>query len=212
MLNPAPMAYTFDNRLRASVADNLARFERAPVRRPELKRAAVAVTLVEQAGTAAFLLTRRAARLNAHAGQWALPGGRLDSGETEEEAARRELHEELGLDLPASALLGLLDDYPTRSGYLITPALFWAGDAADLAPNPHEVAAVHRIPLAELDRPDSPEFVTIPESDRPVIRVRVRGSQIHAPTAAVIYQFREVALHGRPTRVAHYEQPVWAWR
>jgi hypothetical protein len=35
---------------------------------------------------------------------------------------------------------------------------------------------------------------------------------IHAPTAAVIYQFRELAVHGRTTRVAQYEQPVFAWR
>jgi hypothetical protein len=52
----------------------------------------------------------------------------------------------------------------------------------------------------------------IPESDRPVLRMPVGDSWIAAPTAAVLYQFREVAVQGRSTRVAHYEQPVFAWR
>ena len=75
-----------------------------------------------------MLLTRRAAGLRAHRGQWALPGGRCDEGETPVEAALRELHEELGLELGPDDVLGLLDDYPTRSGYLITPVVVWAAD------------------------------------------------------------------------------------
>src|SRR5581483_11819763 len=73
------------------------------------------------AGGPAVLLTRRASRLRAHAGQWALPGGRVDPGEEPVTAAFRELVEELDLRLDPSALLGVLDDYPTRSGYVITP-------------------------------------------------------------------------------------------
>jgi len=73
-------------------------------------------------------------------------------------------------------------------------------------------ARVHIVPLEDLDAPDVPRFVSIPESDRPVIQVPLLGSLIHAPTAAVIYQMREVVSHGRATRVDHLEQPVWAWR
>jgi len=57
-----------------------------------------------------------------------------------------------------------------------------------------------------------PILVTIPESERPVIQMPLLGTLIHAPTAAVLYQLREVVLHGRATRVDHFEQPVWAWR
>ena len=39
----------------------------------------------------------------------------------------------------------------------------------------------------------------------------VIGFAIHAPTAALIFQLREVALHGRSTRVAHYDGPVFTW-
>jgi len=192
---------------------NLAAFDRRPAALEGRKAAAVAVVLLpDDEGRGCFLLTKRSPTLRAHTGQWALPGGRMDSGETPEGAALRELDEEVGLKLGAATALGLLDDYPTRSGFVITPVVFWADDPGALAPNPAEVARVHLVPLEDLDAPDVPRFVTIPESDRPVIQMPLLGSLIHAPTAAVIYQMREVVAHGRPTRVDHLEQPVWAWR
>ncbi|MFP5019177.1 NUDIX hydrolase [Pseudonocardia phyllosphaerae] len=183
------------------------------------RAAAVTMTLVPLSGATGdgpladelgFLLTRRAASLRAHSGQWALPGGRIDAGETAEQAGRREVSEEVGLDLGPDRVLGLLDDYPTRSGYVITPIVLWAGDAGEPEPNPDEVAELHRLPLAEIDH--EPRFLTIPESDAPVIQVPLLGRYVHAPTGAVLHQFREVVLQGRPTRVAHLEQPVFAWK
>ena len=164
------------------------------------------------AGGPAVLLTRRAATLRAHGGQWALPGGRVDHGESASDAARRELHEELGLLLPEGAVLGVLDDYPTRSGYVITPFVLWGGEDPALVPDPSEVRSVHRISFRELRRPDSPRFVTIPESDRPVVQLPIGGDLLHAPTGAVLLQFRRVVLEGVCERVAGYEQPVFAWR
>ncbi|MBC6438837.1 MAG: CoA pyrophosphatase [Rhodospirillales bacterium] len=199
--------------LRAAMAQRLDAFKCQPQEDEGLKRAAVTMTVISDSrGRGAFILTRRAPRMNRHAGQWALPGGRLDPGETPEEAALRELEEEVNLSLPPDAVLGRLDDYPTRSGYLITPVVIWAGERVELVPNPDEVASIHRVRFSILFRPGSPEFVEIPESDRPVIRMPMLGSKIHAPTAAVMYQFREVALAGRDTRVAHLEQPVFAWK
>jgi 8-oxo-dGTP pyrophosphatase MutT (NUDIX family) len=159
----------------------------------------------------ALLLTRRASGLRAHSSQWALPGGRCDAGETPVAGALRELHEELGLELTPEDVLGQLDDYPTRSGYLITPVVAWAADSAKLKPNPAEVRSVHRIALSDIEQLEAFDFVTIPQSARRVIRFRHAGQYIHAPTAALIYQFREV-LAGRDTRVAELEQPVFAWK
>jgi hypothetical protein len=82
----------------------------------------------------------------------------------------------------------------------------------ELRANPLEVAAVYRVALDELERPEVPHLRRIPESDRPVLSVPLLGTQIHAPTAAFLYQLREVALWGRETRVALYDQPVFAWR
>jgi 8-oxo-dGTP pyrophosphatase MutT (NUDIX family) len=164
-------------------------------------------------GGAAFLLCRRAPRMNSHGGQWALPGGRVDPGETAEETALRELDEELGVRLPPEAVLGRLDDYGTRSGYVMTPVVVWGGAHLELRPNPDEVAHAYRIGLHQLCRPDSPRFVTIPESPRPVVQVPLGGDLIHAPTGAVLVQFRWVALDGRlHERVDEFEQPVFAWR
>jgi 8-oxo-dGTP pyrophosphatase MutT (NUDIX family) len=164
------------------------------------------------AGGAAVILTRRATEMRAHAGQWALPGGRLDPGESALDGALRELHEELRLELGPQALIGTLDDYPTRSGYVITPVVLWAGGHTEIHPDPREVRSVHRVSFSELCRPDSPRFVTIPESDRPVVQIPIGGDLIHAPTGAVLLQFRRVAIEGVSERVHDYEQPVFAWR
>jgi 8-oxo-dGTP pyrophosphatase MutT (NUDIX family) len=208
-------SFRFDDALRAEISARLDKFE---VRRSsdagQLKRAAVAVVVVEAeaGGEAAFLLTKRTPRLRSHGGQWALPGGRVDSGETIQQTALRELHEELGVEASAGDVLGSLDDYPTRSGYLIAPVVMWLPARVRVTPNPAEVAAAYRVRCAELFRPDSPEIVPIPESDRPIIRLPLPMAKVNAPTAAVLYQFKEVALAGRATRVDHFEQPVFAWR
>jgi mutator protein MutT len=196
---------------KATLAQRIAAFDRQEHPIDGRKPAAVAVTVVTDDDGPGILVTRRAAKLRAHAGQWALPGGRIDARETPEEAALRELDEELGLALAADVVLGRLDDYSTRSGYRITPVVMWAGDVGhEIRPNPGEVASVHVARPADFDV--EPMFANIPESPDPIIRVPMLGAWIHAPTAAVVYQFREIAMHGRTTRVAHFEQPVFAWK
>ncbi|MCG5434061.1 CoA pyrophosphatase [Mycobacterium sp. MYCO198283] len=168
--------------------------------------------MVGVSGGAAFLLCRRASRLSSHAAQWALPGGRLDPGETAVQAALREVDEEVGIRLPESSVLGLLDDYPTRSGYVMTPVVIWGGGRLDPHPAPDEVVAVYRVGLHQLLRDDSPRFITIPESPRPVVQIPLGNDLIHAPTGAVLLQLRWLCLEGRHDPVDHLEQPVFAWK
>ena len=216
-----------DDALRETVAGRLAAWSLLTPDTSGLKLAAVALTVADE-GTgaqlrglrqakgwstdAALILTRRAKTLSGHAGQWALPGGRIDEGETPEQTALRELHEEVGLALPLDAVLGRLDPFVTRSGYAIQPVVVWAGEACGLKPNPAEVASIHRIPVREFLRDDAPILEPLEGSTHPVLKMPVGDNWIAAPTAALIYQFREVCVLDRPTRVAHYEQPKFAWK
>ena len=209
----------YNTTTRDRMSRNLSEFkiiDTKPVQEQAITRQAGVALIVlpdpEIPQNASLLLTRRATTLNTHKGQWALPGGRQDEGETLQQTAMRESHEEVGLDLCPADCLGQLDSYPTRSGYLITPFVFWPKQALSPKANPQEVASLHYIPLNQAYRDDLVTEMAIEESPRPVLRINLLEHQIHAPTAAVLLQFLEAAVRGKQTRVAHYEQPVWAWK
>jgi 8-oxo-dGTP pyrophosphatase MutT (NUDIX family) len=201
----------FGEDLRTTLSANLARFERRSAPAEGRHLASVAVVVVPDARErASVVLTVRAAGLRRHGGQWACPGGRRDPGETPEAAALRELEEEIGLSLYPEHVLGCLDDFPTRSGFVITPVVVW-GTGGPLRPDPREVAEIYLLPVEELT-PDRVVLHAGPENGRPMMGLSLRLGTLYAPTAAIIHQFAEVAVHGRDTRVAHFEQPRFAWR
>ncbi|WP_238421103.1 CoA pyrophosphatase [Gordonia sp. 'Campus'] len=195
---------------RQVAAARVERFERRTADVPGSRAASVVLAVAEKDGRQGIWLSKRPATMRRHAAQFALPGGRLDPGEDHVTAGLRELDEELGIQLPTSSVLGLLDDYPTRSGFVITPIVCWAEEYQEPTPNPDEVALLFFVTFEELLV--EPRFLSIPQSDLPVIQLPIVGSLVHAPTAAVIYQFAEVVLRDRATRVDGFEQPVFAWK
>lgn len=196
--------------LRLRLQERLNGFSRLAVDSSGLRRSAIAIVVVTtEPGNPGIVMTRRASRLGEHPGQYAFPGGRLDPGESGLDAARRELREEVGLDVEATAVMRLLDDDVTRSGYVMTPVVLWGGrgDESTLKSNEAEVEEAFVVQFADLGR--EPNVYAIPKSARLVINVPFLDSVLHAPSGAIMHQFAEVVIHGRVTRVADYEQPVF---
>ena len=225
--------FVHDNQLRDSIIARLGQFQRLDPPDQHLTPAAVVIGITphNETGSAGIFLTLRSSRLRKHAGQYALPGGKVDADESITDAALRELSEELGLKQQQDSVLGLLDDMPTQSGFIITPVVVWIEHRDSLNPNPDEVAGVYEIPLAELESldlninnesTDANLASRVPDdheennnaADNEVMSLYLPtvGTTVYSPTAAIIYQFREVAILGKSTRVAHFGQPTFAWR
>jgi mutator protein MutT len=227
---PGPLVPESINDFRVLADSRLGEFPRIEVPdAPGMRRAAVVLCVVEQAdGPLSVIVIKRAYR-GRNAGQWGLPGGRLDEGETPEQAAVRELHEELGLMADPTDLIGKLDDFPAASGFAITPIVMTLTDTTDLRPNPDEVHSVHLVDLARLAAEDTPRWVHTNDAVRQALRDNAPPTEetsllqmrlgpnmtIHAPTGALLWQFREIVLLGRTpsaARAADFIQPDWTHR
>jgi 8-oxo-dGTP pyrophosphatase MutT (NUDIX family) len=198
--------------LRARIEDHLAGFSRVALETAGRRRAAVAIVLSPTDQGPAYLLTRRALHMRRGAGNYALPGGNVEPGEDAIDAARRETEEEVGVRLPRSAALGKLDDFATLGGHVVTPVVFWTPRPLMLMPNPQEVHQAWFVPLSDLDHPRAPRRLRNPDGGPPLLRMFARGGWVNAPTAAWLYQFREVCLHGRECRTHAIGQPSWTAR
>ena len=194
---------------RRVAAGRLGSFEHTTVPdAPGLRRAGVVLCAVEHDGVPSVILIKRAYR-GRNAGQWGLPGGGLEDGETPEEAALRELNEEIGLTAGRGDVLGRLDDFPAASGFSITPIVVVLDDPGPPAPSPDEIHSVHYTSLRKLADDDTPRWV--PQEDGGHLLQMWLGPRwrVHAPTGAMLWQFREVVLLGRDARVADFVQPDW---
>ena len=190
----------------------LARFPRETLDLADRRPAAVAIVLSVRRGRLTYILTRRGMSMRRGAGNYALPGGGVDPGEDAIDAALRETAEELGVILHREMALGLLDDFLTLGGHVVTPVVFWSPDRLKLAPDPIEVHKAWFEPVDGLNHPDAPRAEPAPGGGEPILRMFANRSWINPPTAAWLYQFREVCLHDRHTRVGNVGQPGWTAR
>lgn len=197
---------------RAAIAANLAAFPRRALDPTGRRRAAVAIVLSARDGELTYLLTRRALTMRRGAGNYALPGGNLEPGEDAVTAAIRETSEELGVAITPREALGMLDDFLTLGGHVVTPVVFWSDETLSLNPDPTEVDRAWFEPVERLNHPDSPMSEDHPDGGEPILRMFADDNWINPPTAAWLYQFREVALHGRLIRVSMIGQPEWTAR
>ena len=159
---------------------------------PELRAeatipAAVLVGITDRSEPGVILTVRRE-HLRTHAGQIAFPGGRMDDGETPEQAALREADEELGLAAAAVGLVGSIEPYRTVTGYVVTPVIGVVAPDLDLMPHEHEVADCFEAPLAFLLDPRNQQrrSALFQGKERHYYEIIWNGRRIWGATAAMI--------------------------
>lgn len=118
------------------------------------RRAAVLMPLVKRS-TWRVILTQRPDTMPTHAGQIAFPGGRAEVGETALDAALRETNEEIGVPPYRINLLGRLPSFDANGDFRVTPYVGIVDPAAELNPDPREVADVFEVPFRYLMDPQN---------------------------------------------------------
>jgi 8-oxo-dGTP pyrophosphatase MutT (NUDIX family) len=162
---------------------------RLPGREGEPRSAAVLVPIVNRSDGLAVLFTERSADLPDHAGQISFPGGRVEPGDLDVDAAAlRETEEEIGLPRDRVTVLGRLADYETVTGYRVTPVVGWVEPPFPVIPDPVEVADVFEVPLAFLLEPiNQPRhFRMLGEIRRDYFAIPFRERYIWGATAAML--------------------------
>lgn len=162
--------------------------------------AAVALLLREQDGETLIPFIVRPGGMRAHAGQIALPGGVRDECDGSfADCARREAHEELGVLPEMVDVLGLLDDVPTPTGFVITPVVGELRGPGVYRPSPDEVSDVFEAPLSAFADPSRAEDMG--EREHWGIRYRLHAypygpHRIWGATARVLESLHEVLRTG----------------
>jgi 8-oxo-dGTP pyrophosphatase MutT (NUDIX family) len=185
---------------RAGHADDTIELHRDPriTGEMDLRPAAVLAAITERERPG-ILLIHRPSNMRAHPGQVAFPGGKIDPGESPEQAALREAWEELGIRPEVVRVIGSSDRYHTWSGYEITPVIALVPPDLDIVPNPTEVAQWFEAPLDHVLDPANHklEWIDWEGQPHPVYEIRWHEHSIWGVTAGVIVNLsRRLRWHG----------------
>ncbi len=200
--DPAPWGHLGDAERRVDVAGLRAAFAGLGPAVPSVLEAtarrgsAVLAPIYEDGGEAHVILTRRSAALRVHSGEVSFPGGGQDPGEDLVDTARREAHEEIGLDPALVEIVGELDHLGTvTSGSFIVPYVGVLAHPPALLASPGEVEAILRVPLAELLDPSifREERWHVFGADRPIYFFELYGDTVWGATAAMLRQLLGLA-------------------
>ncbi len=165
-----------------------------------LKPAAVLIPLVDRADEITALFTQRTDHLAHHAGQVSFPGGQLEVGDDGPAAtALRETEEEIGLERRYVRLIGHLDTYVTRTGFIITPIVGIVSPSFRLNPDPFEVAEVFEVPLSFLLDPRNHERCSacFEGMERWFYAMRYGRHFIWGATAGMLINFYDIVVGHR---------------
>lgn len=171
---------------------------RIPADATEFRPAAVLAAITDRP-TPGVLLLHRPSNMRAHPGQIALPGGKIDAGESPVDAALREAWEELGIDPAQVRLIGEGDLYRTGSGYEITPVIGIVPSDIAIDPNPQEVAQWFEAPLEFLLDPANQQqgWVEWEGETHPYWGISWEGHDIWGVTAGILVNLsRRLRWHG----------------
>ena len=114
-------------------------------------KAAVLVLLYHWKGRQYLVLTRRSDHMVHHQAQISFPGGCQEYGETVQQTALREIHEELGISPESIRILGELSPlFVPPSNYCIFPVVAGMNERPTFCPSYKEVAGVIEVPLDHL--------------------------------------------------------------
>lgn len=175
----------------------LARSRRRELDIPGYRHAAVLVPLLDAGAGLELLLTVRAATLRSHAGQIALPGGRLEAGEDYVQAALRETSEEVGLEVGPDDVIGELSDHPSPAGFVARPIVARVPWPQEVLLDPGEVAEVFTVPLDDLRGVvPSSQLVSMEQYQRRIFAYRWGARNIWGFTGNVLRNLFDV-IDGR---------------
>ncbi len=161
--------------------------------RNQIKNSSVLLLLFQNNNTLQTCLIKRPAHMKYHAGQIALPGGRIETGETPVETALRETWEEIGIEPESIAILGSLSKfYVEVSHFEILPFVGWLNEIPSFRINKAEVERTILFPVELVKAPFLNTELETSTGKLSVPCIKYDNEIIWGATAMILSEFADV--------------------